>query len=474
MSSQSGSQSLVVDTEEMAFPGSSPLISSSAKDEFMAHLQHLPPVLDLSVDLSQSLDLGQPKHRPIGSCEDVSEYIDHLFNQSQNDLKSLSDDTLQNAKDRVQREQRNLEMEYKQYYDDQTEMLILKLNKHRENPAKMDAETQATMRKLDEKRRQQSAKFRSTVNDQLQILRLTQDLNDDTNTPNLNTIDPVPETEEHLYKETIDKAYFQRVQEFKAKQKLDLKTFEEDLRRLTTLHMEVYAKHKRESSLSNRTSNQTNPEDRISATATGTTSNSTSPVRVTAPASSTLESDNPFTIQEDTQQQPLRNGHHLPNIAKIPPPLNHARSTQSDVFSGVKSTSGPDDDMLFSPNNQQFYQSASVPSILDHNVHAQNGGNVKLNGYLNKNTQIHSQQAQHIAQGQQHQQQQQQYSAAQGQYQRQTASMMQNQMQNDLQQNRGNVSRTQIQPNSQKAPQGMAQTMNNAFDLHSNTGQPPK
>merc|ERR1719242_893176 len=100
-SSQSGSQSLIVDTEEMAFPGSSPLISSSAKDEFMAHLQHLPPVLDLSKSLDLARDLGQST--PLGSCEDVSEYINHLFNQSASDLKALSDDTLQNAKDRVQR-----------------------------------------------------------------------------------------------------------------------------------------------------------------------------------------------------------------------------------------------------------------------------------------------------------------------------------------------------------------------------------
>ena len=230
------SNSMILEnTEELSINGqfhiSSPLVNPSHRDEFDSHLRHLPKTLDLS-DIAG--DLGN-----------VNVYINSLFNKSQSNLKAVSDDVLNNAKDRAIREKRQLEEEYKQYYADQTEMLLLKLQKHKRNHQKCAAETQSTHQKLQHKQSKQRTKFKSIVQDQLQILQLTQELNDDgSSVPAASVQSPlqksaVPPDEFYLYKTDMEQIYLEKVKEFEAKQKRELDAFRTDLKQLNELRLEV-------------------------------------------------------------------------------------------------------------------------------------------------------------------------------------------------------------------------------------------
>ena len=198
---------------------SSPLVSSTHRDEFEIHLKCLPNKLDLS---------------------DIHG-IDFLFNPAP---KNVSFGVLQNAKERVKREEKQLEEEYKQYFADQTEMLLLKLSKHRQNKKKRASETQSTQNKLRQKLDKQRNKFQSIVNDQLQILQLTQELNDEPVPVGVpNDADLFKCDEYYLYKEEVDKNYILRVQEFEAKQKKELDAFRTDLHALKQLKLEIKKKN---------------------------------------------------------------------------------------------------------------------------------------------------------------------------------------------------------------------------------------
>merc|ERR1712130_92427 len=150
--SVSGSQSATTSMDEEDGMAMTSFIRNC--DEFDVYTQCLPNKLDLS-------DI-------VG--------INFLFKQQHH---NVSDSVLHNAKERIKREKRQLDEEYDQYLADQTEMLLLKLSKHRQNEKKCVTETNCTQNKLAQKLDQQRNKFQCIVNDQLQILQLTQELNDD-------------------------------------------------------------------------------------------------------------------------------------------------------------------------------------------------------------------------------------------------------------------------------------------------------
>jgi len=170
-------------------------------------------------------------------------------------LKNVSDNVLCNAKERIKREKRQLDEEYGQYLADQSEMLLLKLSKHRMDEKQCASETQMTKQKLMQKLDKLRNKFECILNDQLQILHLTQELNDD----------PIVVTEQsndepiYLYKEQINQKYLQRIQEFEAKQKKELHAFRADLETLNHLKMEVRKRNYYKSSRSNTSSPNRSP-----------------------------------------------------------------------------------------------------------------------------------------------------------------------------------------------------------------------
>lgn len=212
-SSSSHSLSLSVGDLVMPLPHSSPLISSSAKDEFAAHLSSLPSSLDLP---------------PLGAAEPV------VFRSER-------------ARDRVLREQQQLEDEYRQYYSDQTEMLLLKLSKHRGNAGKRQQETLSTQQKLSQKQSKQRHKFQNIVNDQLQILQLTQELNEDGPVITAPVRDPaVPGQPGHVrgqslqeFVQEMSRVSTERVHAFEEKQRAELSAFRGDLDHLNRLRMEL-------------------------------------------------------------------------------------------------------------------------------------------------------------------------------------------------------------------------------------------
>jgi len=211
--SSSSSHSLTLSMGDLMIPlpHSSPLISSSAKDEFAAHLCSLPGKLDLP---------------PLGTA------AQEILARSER------------ARDRVLREQQQLEDEYQQYYSDQTEMLLLKLSKHRGNAAKRQQETLSTQQKLSQKQDKQRLKFQNIVDDQLQILQLTQELNEDgpITTPVTASVpghvshtrtQSLQEFAQELTRETSD-----RVRAFEEKQRAELSAFRGDLEQLNRLRLE--------------------------------------------------------------------------------------------------------------------------------------------------------------------------------------------------------------------------------------------
>jgi len=151
------------------------------------------------------------------------------------------------ARDRVLREQQQLEDEYRQYYSDQTEMLLLKLSKHRGNAAKRHQETLSTQQKLSQKQSKQRHKFQNIVNDQLQILQLTQELNEDGpiigSVPGQGQNHSVPG---HVrgqslqeFTQEISREATERVQAFVEKQRAELSAFRGDLDHLNKLRIEL-------------------------------------------------------------------------------------------------------------------------------------------------------------------------------------------------------------------------------------------
>merc|ERR1712190_188728 len=113
-------------------------------DEFESYTQCLPNKLDLS---------------------DIAG-INFLFKQQHH---NVSDSVFHNAKERIKREKRQLDEEYDQYFADQTEMLLLKLSKHRMDEKQCASETQMTKQKLMQKLDKLRNKFECILNDQLQI-----------------------------------------------------------------------------------------------------------------------------------------------------------------------------------------------------------------------------------------------------------------------------------------------------------------
>eukprot|EP01084_Bolivina_argentea_P309283 534966_1 len=230
----SQSVSLLVD------PVSSPLVSNTHRSEFECHLQRLSSALDLS---------------------EIAFNLDELFGL--NAENAVSYEVFQNAKDRIARENAQLEEEYKQYYDDQTEMLLLKLQKHQNNHNKCVSETQSTQNKLLSKQDKQRNKFKSIVNDQLQILQLTQELNDDTQNNIQPQPLPLPQDEFYLYREEMDKAYLERVKQFETKQKKELDSFRKDLGELKQLRLEVRKKNLSKMMTSNPSSPLRSPRPQL-------------------------------------------------------------------------------------------------------------------------------------------------------------------------------------------------------------------
>ena len=504
--SRSNSTSIIVETDG-SFPGSSPLISSTAKDEFKPYIQDLP----------QALDLGGL----VGDGRDLNALIDSKFNQSQSDLRNLSAETLRNAKVRVQRERHTLEEEYKQYYEDQTDLLMLKLGKCRENAAKRESETSATRKKLKDKQQQQSAKFQSIMRDQLQILQLTQELNEDAggvssaSKPNSNQV--IPENEVHFYKDQLDKLYLKRIQEFKMKQEQELKFFQDDLNRLSDLQMELYKKKKRSShgSSVNDPSSSTSPlrgavspkmMDReevmefsgqlSSAESLAPTQSMPSRPLVDQTLMNGLPHATPLTASRSSVQALPSSAQHQQGFCAQPSGGGSVGILSGGVGVGSSSLGMVDQERegIFSPNST-FYHSSSVPSILDHSQSAGSHLNGSMNGtfragpYGGAAQQIQSQhgggaQQHHHHQSQSQQQQQYHLQAQQGgnmQYQRQTANMMQNKMQKTMQQQHphsSSVSRTHSQPNPNHGPSSQhppgSQTLNSSFDLHSNSSNANK
>eukprot|EP01083_Nonionella_stella_P288520 981783_1 len=228
----SQSVSLLVD------PVSSPLVSSTHRGEFETYLQRLSSALDLN-EIAFNLD----------------EFAAAIC--------SVSYEVFQNANDRIARENKHLEEEYKQYYDDQTEMLLLKLQKHQNNHNKCVSETQSTQNKLLSKQDKQRNKFKSIVNDQLQILQLTQELNDDTQNNIQPQPLPLPQDEFYLYREEMDKAYLERVKQFETKQKKELDSFRKDLGELKQLRLEVRKKNLSKMMTSNPSSPLRSPRPQL-------------------------------------------------------------------------------------------------------------------------------------------------------------------------------------------------------------------
>merc|ERR1712129_600885 len=170
-------------------------------------------------------------------------------------LKNVSDNVLCNAKERIKREKRQLDEEYGQYLADQSEMLLLKLSKHRMDEKQCASETQMTKQKLMQKLDKLRNKFECILNDQLQILHLTQELNDDP----IAVVTEQSNDEIYLYKEQINQKYLQRIQEFEAKQKKELHAFRADLETLNHLKMEVRKRNYYKSSRSNTSSPNRSP-----------------------------------------------------------------------------------------------------------------------------------------------------------------------------------------------------------------------
>merc|ERR1712228_881372 len=101
-----------------------------------------------------------------------------------------------------------------------------------------------TLNKLTQKLNIQCNKFQSIVNDQMQILQLTQELNDDQVVPQPQQQQTIECMDEYyLYKEEVDKNYILRVHEFEAKQKKELDAFRTDLHALKRLKLEIKKKN---------------------------------------------------------------------------------------------------------------------------------------------------------------------------------------------------------------------------------------
>merc|ERR1712154_539626 len=108
---------------------------------------------------------------------------------------------------------------------------------------KCNEQTQCIQNKLKQKQEKQRKKFQCIVNDQLQILQLTQELNED-NTESTNiTTTTIPHDEYFLYKQEIDQLYLQKIKQFEQKQKNELNAFRNDLEQLKQLKLDIKKKN---------------------------------------------------------------------------------------------------------------------------------------------------------------------------------------------------------------------------------------
>jgi len=234
---------------------SSPLISASRRKEFEGYLRELPATLNVD-------NIG-------GDIGDINVYLSNLCNYSDSQLCAVSDTVLQNVKERVFRERAQLEHEYEQYVSDQTEMLLLKLCKHRSNAQKCAHETQTTRQKLLLRQNKQRHKFAAIIYDQLQILHLTQELNDDFTTMASNALTSSSSVQHaqsslsdqyHVYKQQMDQLYLTKVQQFEARQKRELNAFCADLKQLTDLKLQRQRRQSMRSSAHSTHSSPTHPQ----------------------------------------------------------------------------------------------------------------------------------------------------------------------------------------------------------------------